>query len=186
MEGERQGGGEEEEGREGGGGGSSQAAGRNESDQGQLQVVPIAPQLNAQNVNVLSGGVSQGDANNANTGQAAQQENGGQSAPVLAGAYKGDGGSSQAAGRNESDQGQLQVVPIAPQLNAQNVNVLSGGVSQGDANNANTGQAAQQENVASPLPCSLGRTRVTAAPARPLVATRVIRGSCRSFRSLRS
>ena len=53
----------------------------NESDQKQVQVVPIAPQVNAQNVNVLAGGVSQGDANNANTGQAAQQENGGQSAP---------------------------------------------------------------------------------------------------------
>ena len=57
-------------------------AGRNDSDQGQVQVIPIAPQVNAQNVNVLSGGVSQGNANNANTGQAAQQENGQTAAPA--------------------------------------------------------------------------------------------------------
>ena len=129
-----------------GGGGPSQSGGSNDSDQGQVQVIPIAPQVNGQNVNVLSGGVSQGDANNANTGQAAQQENGGQSAPVGNSTFKSDGGSSQAAGRNDSDQGQIQVVPIAPQVNLQNVNVASVAVEQGDANNANTGQAAQQEN----------------------------------------
>src|SRR4029450_2320385 len=49
---------------------------------------------------------------------------------------------------NTSSQGQVQVVPIAPQVNVQNVNVLTGGdVDQGDANNANTGQANQQENT---------------------------------------
>ena len=127
-------------------------------------------------MNVLSGGVSQGNANNANTGQAAQQENGGQSAPVLRWREKGDGGSSQAAGRNDSDQGQVQVIPIAPQVNGQNVNVLSGGVSQGNANNANTGQAAQQQGETSgepggngPKPCFSGvsrsRSRVSAVRA---------------------
>lgn len=49
---------------------------------------------------------------------------------------------------NESDQAQVQVVPVAPQVNVQNANVATfGDVEQGDANNANTGQAAQQENV---------------------------------------
>ena len=100
-----------------GDGGHSQAGGSNDSDQGQIQIIPIAPQVNLQNVNVLSGGVSQGNANNANTGQAAQQENGGQAAPVIYGVKKGDGGSSQAAARNDSDQGQIQIIPIAPQLN---------------------------------------------------------------------
>jgi hypothetical protein len=39
-------------------------------------------------------------------------------------------------------------VPIAPQLNVQNVNVLTfGEVEQGNANNANTGQASQQQNT---------------------------------------
>ena len=52
------------------------AGSRNDSDQHQVQIVPIAPQLNLQNVNLLSGGVTQGNANNANTGQAAQQSNG--------------------------------------------------------------------------------------------------------------
>jgi hypothetical protein len=42
----------------------------------------------------------------------------------------------------------VQVLPIAPQLNLQNVNVLTfGEVEQGDAANANTGQAVQQENT---------------------------------------
>jgi hypothetical protein len=49
--------------------------------------------------------------------------------------------------RNESDQHQLQLVPIAPQVNLQNVNVLSGGDVEQDANNANTGQASQQQNT---------------------------------------
>jgi hypothetical protein len=49
---------------------------------------------------------------------------------------------------NRSWQQQLQFIPIAPQLNAQNVNLLTWGyISQGDANNANTGQANQQENT---------------------------------------
>jgi len=49
---------------------------------------------------------------------------------------------------NDSDQGQVQVVPIAPQLSVQNVNLFTfGEVEQGDANNANTGQAAQQSNT---------------------------------------
>ncbi len=53
---------------------------------------------------------------------------------------------------NESDQGQIQVVPIAPQVNVQNANVATfGEVEQGDANNANTGQASQQENTAGRL-----------------------------------
>ncbi len=53
---------------------------------------------------------------------------------------------------NDSDQGQIQILPVAPQLNAQNVNVLtSGDVEQGNANNANTGQAAQQSNRAGQL-----------------------------------
>jgi hypothetical protein len=109
----------------------------NESDQGQIQVVPIAPQVNVQNVNVAThGDVEQGDANNANTGQANQQEN------TAATANAGSGQS------NDSDQKQIQFVPIAPQVNVQNVNVAThGDVEQGDANNANTGQANQQENT---------------------------------------
>ena len=60
--------------------------------------------------------------------------------------------------RNDSDQHQVQIVPIAPQLNLQNVNVLGGGVVQGNANNANTGQAAQQSNDSGlqPLPVPFG------------------------------
>ncbi|HJU47139.1 MAG TPA: hypothetical protein VJ689_03335, partial [Gaiellaceae bacterium] len=120
----------------------------------QIQVVPIAPQANVQNVNVLAGDVEQGNANNANTGQAAQQEN--TQSGTQHGSYptkrvwdgKQAGGASHAAAqRNDSDQHQVQVVPVAPQLNLQNVNVLSGHVEQGNANNANTGQATQQENT---------------------------------------
>src|SRR5207247_5957570 len=49
---------------------------------------------------------------------------------------------------NHSSHKQVQFIPIAPQLNAQNVNVLTwGGVWQGDANNANTGQANQQSGT---------------------------------------
>jgi hypothetical protein len=109
----------------------------NDSSQGQVQIVPIAPQLNVQDVNVLTGDVEQGDAANANTGQTAQQEN----TAV---------GQSQAGSQsNESSQGQVQVVPVAPQANVQNVNVATfGDVEQGDAANANTGQTAQQENTA--------------------------------------
>ena len=123
---------------------------QNESDQRQVQVVPIAPQANVQNANVATyGDVEQGNANNANTGQAAQQENtlGSQASPVHRNVV--DGGQGQTgAQENESDQRQVQVVPVAPQLNVQNVNVGTGGdVEQGDANNANTGQAAQQENT---------------------------------------
>ena len=109
----------------------------NESDQGQIQVVPIAPQVNVQNTNIATGGdVEQGDANNANTGQASQQENTAAApAPVV-------------AQSNESDQEQIQIVPIAPQVNVQNTNIAThGDVEQGDANNANTGQANQQENT---------------------------------------
>ena len=136
----------------------------NASDQQQVQVVPIAPQLNVQNVNVGTGSVKQGDANNANTGQANQQQNtqvaaqkgGGESKdspcsscspwqPASSGS--GDQSVDQHQG-NGSDQQQVQVVPIARQANVQNVNVLtSGDVSQGDANNANTGQANQQQNT---------------------------------------
>ena len=114
----------------------------NDSDQSQVQIVPIAPQANVQNVNVLtSGDVEQGDANNANTGQASQQETG--QAPGWA-----------PTARNDSDQSQVQIVPIAPQLNVQNVNVAThGDVEQGDANNANTGQASQQDGTTgSPKP----------------------------------
>ena len=154
----------------------------NQSSQSQVQVVPIAPQVNVQNVNVLTGGdVQQGDANNANTGQANQQQNT-QVAIQKAGRgpTKSDGcaqpsGAIQRAGKagerawspacctsgppssgsqsvsqhqgNWSWQKQIQFIPIAPQLNAQNVNFLTwGSSSQGDANNANTGQANQQEN----------------------------------------
>ncbi|HEY7690702.1 MAG TPA: hypothetical protein VH816_00015 [Gaiellaceae bacterium] len=120
------------------------------SEQGQVQVVPIAPQANVQNVNVLTGDdVRQGDANNANTGQANQQEN--TQIAVQQGGGAPDGGQSQAVDQgqgNQSSQGQVQVVPIAPQANVQNVNVFtSGDVEQGDANNANTGQANQQHNT---------------------------------------
>ena len=39
------------------------------------------------------------------------------------------------------------MIPIAPQLNLQNVNLLTfGDVTQGNVNNANTGQATQQSN----------------------------------------
>ena len=49
---------------------------------------------------------------------------------------------------NVSSQRQIQILPIAPQLNLQNVNVLAfGDVEQGDANNANTGQASQEGNT---------------------------------------
>ena len=131
----------------------------NENDQKQVQVVPIAPQVNVQNVNVgTQGDVEQGNANNANTGQANQQENTVRSGS--GGREHGDcrcekdstathessksGSTSQS---NRSEQEQIQIVPIAPQLNAQNVNVLTfGDVEQGNANNANTGQASQQSN----------------------------------------
>ena len=120
-----------------------------------MQIIPIAPQLNAQNVNVLTfGDVNQGNANNANTGQAVQQQN------TQTGAASqqdtrwtpGDGrsqqGGSWAGQSNDSDQGQVQIIPIAPQLNLQNVNALTfGDVNQGNANNANTGQASQQQNT---------------------------------------
>src|SRR3954470_8891896 len=132
----------------------------NDSDQGQAQIVPIAPQANVQNVNIGSkerdgdnttsstpvdgnheGSVEQGNADNANTGQADEQEN----------TQKTDGGQSQTSHSgqsNKSDQDQIQVVPIAPQANVQNVNVATqGDVKQGNANNANTGQADQQENT---------------------------------------
>jgi hypothetical protein len=129
-------------------GGQSQAGQENDNDQGQVQVVPIAPQLNVQNVNVATfDDVEQGDANNANTGQAAQQENTSERQATHNGT---SGGHSQAGQENDSDQGQVQVVPIAPQANVQNVNILTfDDVQQGDANNANTGQAAQQENTQS-------------------------------------
>jgi hypothetical protein len=119
---------------------------QNAAAQQQVQVVPVAPQVGVQNVNVLPlGDVEQGDANNANTGQAVQQEN----AAAGQGSYQGDG-RSLAAGpsqQNAAAQQQVQVVPVAPQVSVQNVNVLPlGDVEQGDANNANTGQAVQQEN----------------------------------------
>ncbi len=116
----------------------------NDSDQGQIQILPIAPQLNAQNVNVLtSGDVEQGNANNANTGQAAQQEN-----TQYQQEHTSSGPSQAGAQANDSDQHQVQVLPIAPQVNLQNVNVATfGDVEQGNANNANTGQATQQENT---------------------------------------
>jgi hypothetical protein len=140
--------------------------------------------------------VEQGDANNANTGQAVQQENtqaghGGKHHPKpcepkcepkpapkpcesrcepkpceskcepkpkpkpapkpcesRCDPKHGYGWKHDAGQRNEAEQKQLQIVPIAPQLNLQNVNVLTfGEVEQGDANNANTGQAVQQENT---------------------------------------
>ena len=125
----------------------------NSSDQGQIQVVPIAPQVNVQNVNIATGNVDQGDANNANTGQASQQENT-QAPPRMdaagpaAAVTPGPAPAPTGAQRNDSDQSQIQVVPIAPQVNVQNVNVAThGDVKQGDANNANTGQANQQENT---------------------------------------
>jgi hypothetical protein len=50
--------------------------------------------------------------------------------------------------KNDSSQKQIQIVPIAPQVNVQNVNLLTfGDVEQGNANNANTGQASQQANT---------------------------------------
>jgi len=132
----------------------------NHSSQGQLQIVPIAPQVNVQNVNVGTyGDVQQGDANNANTGQANQQhdtqvavqkssggsQHDGCNCP--SGPPPGDPSISQHQG-NSSTQKQVQIIPIAPQANVQNVNVLTfGDVHQGDANNANTGQANQQQNT---------------------------------------
>ncbi len=125
----------------------------NESDQEQIQIVPIAPQVNVQNVNIAThGDVEQGDANNANTGQANQQENtseAGHSSPAprttCGSCSQPTSGGGQ---RNDSDQSQIQIVPIAPQVNVQNTNIATGGdVEQGDANNANTGQANQQENT---------------------------------------
>ena len=128
---------------------------KNDSDQSQIQIVPVAPQVNVQNVNIATGGdVEQGDANNANTGQANQQENtskGGQSSPApstkCGSCSQPTSGSGQ---KNDSDQSQIQIVPIAPQLNVQNTNLFTfGDVEQGDANNANTGQANQQKNTSS-------------------------------------
>jgi hypothetical protein len=117
----------------------------NEADQGQVQVVPVAPQVNVQNVNVATfDEVEQGDAGNANTGQAVQQEN----TQVGLGDSSGGGASHAGGQENEADQGQVQVVPVAPQVNVQNVNVATfDEVEQGDAGNANTGQAVQQENT---------------------------------------
>jgi hypothetical protein len=94
-----------------------------------------------QNVNVLTfGDVEQGNANNANTGQANQQEN------TRHGSSCGCG-SPSGGQSNRSEQQQVQIAPFAPQVNVQNVNVLTfGDVEQGNANNANTGQASQQSN----------------------------------------
>ncbi len=132
-------------------GGSTSARQSNWSDQEQIQIVPIAPQANLQNVNVLTfGDVEQGNANNANTGQANQQENTASSGHGSDGKWGGNssGGSTSARQSNWSDQEQIQIVPIAPQLNVQNVNVATfGDVEQGNANNANTGQASQQQNT---------------------------------------
>ena len=136
-------------------GGSASARQSNWSDQDQIQIVPIAPQANVQNVNVLTfGDVEQGNANNANTGQANQQQN--TASARGGGGHGGDwksqssGGSVRAHQSNWSEQEQLQFIPIAPQLNVQNVNVATfGDVEQGNANNANTGQANQQQNTAS-------------------------------------
>ncbi len=145
-------------------GASSGSWQRNDSDQKQIQIVPIAPQKNLQNVNVLTGGdVEQGDANNANTGQASQQENtskGGHGSPAPASTCGYCSTPTSGGGqKNDSDQHQIQIVPIAPQANLQNVNVLTfGDVEQGNANNANTGQANQQSNSSGsgayqPQPC---------------------------------
>ena len=88
---------------------------------------------------------------------------------------------------DDIDQHQVQVVPIAPQVNLQNVAVLPGSVSDSNANNTNTGQAAQQ---AERWPAG-SRARVAAykgdggSSQAGWLATRAIRGSCRSFRSLR-
>ena len=124
----------------------------NVADQAQVQVVPIAPQVNVQNVNVATvGEVEQGNANNANTGQASQQENTAgatRATPAPAPRCGSCGAPAAASQRNDSDQSQVQIVPVAPQANVQNVNVLAfGRVEQGNANNANTGQASQQQNV---------------------------------------
>lgn len=52
----------------------------------------------------------------------------------------------------------MRFIPIAPQLNVQNVNVFTfGDVKQGDANNANTGQASQQHNTLGAAPRKDGR-----------------------------
>jgi hypothetical protein len=121
-------------------------------------------------VNFLTGDVRQGDANNANTGQANQQHNtqiavqkaagpkagpkpgcepgkpGGQSGPT--GPPSTGGQSVKQHQGNWSKQKQIQFIPIAPQANLQNVNVFTfGWISQGDVNNANTGQANQQHNT---------------------------------------
>jgi hypothetical protein len=121
----------------------------NASENEQIQVVPIAPQVNVQNVNVLTGGdVEQGNANNANTGQATQQENTQVAAQNGSVASTGQSQTSQQGQGNASENEQIQIVPIAPQVNLQNVNVLTfGDVEQGNANNANPGQATQQQNT---------------------------------------
>ena len=158
-----------------------------------MQIIPIAPQVNLQNVNVGTfGDVNQGNANNANTGQAAQQENTQTAAPQheTNNKWTGKGPSQAGSQRNDADQGQVQIIPIAPQLNAQNVNVLTfDDVNQGNANNANTGQAVQQQNTQTgPPPSRTGSAsgRVK-APARPAPsATTPIRDRCKSSRSRRS
>jgi hypothetical protein len=54
---------------------------------------------------------------------------------------------------NKSSQKQIQIAPVAPQTNVQNNNVGTiGDVEQGNANNANTGQANQQQNTLKPAP----------------------------------
>ena len=83
---------------------------------------------------------------------------------------------------NRNEQKQIQIVPIAPQLNVQNVNVLTfGDVEQGNANNANTGQANQQENTSRSSSSSCGAARRAAVRA-----TGTSRVRSRSFRSRRS
>jgi hypothetical protein len=102
--------------------------------------------VNVQNVNLLTfGDVEQGNANNANTGQANQQENTAKSTHSSCGCSSTSSGGWQ---KNDSDQKQIQIVPIAPQANVQNTNIGTfGDVEQGNANNANTGQANQQANT---------------------------------------
>ena len=79
-----------------------------------------------QNVNVLNGGVSTGQREQRQHGSGGPAGERAAVGPRLPGAYKGDGGPARPpAQQNDSDQGQVQVVPIAPQLNVQNVNALT-------------------------------------------------------------
>src|SRR5919109_64613 len=118
----------------------------NSSRQSQVRIGTVSNQANVQNLSAGNfGDTYQGDANNANSGQASQQEN--RQASISFGHGCGCDGSADPSQSNSSRQKQVQIGTVSNQANVQNLSAGNfGDTSQGDANNANSGQASQQEN----------------------------------------